>query len=300
MNRAERRRAEREQDRPAQIVPKLVVPDAPRKGIGEKVVWGWISSGSIDAQTTISIANSQNYDAWCDEPLFAGNIGLESSPRIVEARTQVIETFLTDQRLRRPDNGMPCEWLFTVDGDMDWEEDAIHKMVTRCHEENLWVLGGLCFAGNRKEMYPTIYGEDSNGQVVKMKDYPRDATVKVAATGAAFMLIHRDVLLKVRAAYGRMPDPQYANPHPWYVEGINAKGEQWGEDIAFCKRIRSVGYDVWVDTRIKVGHMKRYALNEALYDEARDREAVLAELANLRAENEMLRRQQVRAAGVTV
>jgi hypothetical protein len=106
----------------------------------------------------------------------------------------------------------------------------------------------------------------------------------MAATGAAFLLVHRDVLLKVRAAFGKMPDGVTNHPHPWFIEGVDAQGNQWGEDIAFCRRVRAVGFDIWIDTRIKVGHMKRHELNEDLYDEGLSRAAVMARLDQLEAD----------------
>jgi GT2 family glycosyltransferase len=70
---------------------------------------------------------------------------------------------------------------------------------------------------------------------------------QVAATGAAFLLIQREVLQGVGIHY----------PHvfPWFAEAVR-QGKPVGEDVEFCLRAGSLGFKTYVDADIKVGHVK--------------------------------------------
>lgn len=74
-------------------------------------------------------------------------------------------------------------------------------------------------------------------------DYPRD-TFKVAACGMACVLMRVDVLDKVRETFGTMFQPM-TNPITY------------GEDVAFCWRASQVGYEIYAEPGVKVGHVGR-------------------------------------------
>jgi hypothetical protein len=230
---------------------------------------GYISPGAVDTQFCGSLVATLMHDAATDRHLIGGgHINLESGPRIVEARTQVVDAFVRSPVLQH------CNWLWLIDADMSWEAEALHQLVTVAHDTEADVVGGLCFAGGHSErMYPTIYRATTDAEgwsgVEPVTDYPRDAPITVAATGAAFLLVSRRLLLHMLAAFGKHPETGALNAHPWFVEGTNPAGHTFGEDVAFCQRARALGAKVVVDPRIKVDHYKRRPLNEALWDTLR-------------------------------
>jgi len=115
-------------------------------------------------------------------------------------------------------------------------------------------------------MFPTIYRftEDEHGLGTDIvRDYPKDEVIKVAATGAAFLLVHKSVFGEMRKAFGTLPNGQ-PNPYPWFVESSNG-GRPFGEDISFCVRCNGLGIPIYIDTSIKVGHIKNIELTEARY-----------------------------------
>jgi hypothetical protein len=58
------------------------------------------------------------------------------------------------------------------------------------------------------------------------------------------------------------------NPYPWFSEGnIDAYGRGFGEDVAFCIRAQALKIPVYVNTNVRIGHMKRIVLTEGVYDE---------------------------------
>ena len=184
---------------------------------------------------------------------------LNCGPRVAEGRCQIVDIFAESN----------CDWLWMVDSDMTFEEDALDMMLETAHNEDVKIVGGLCFAGRAdSRMFPTIYelfpveeeGHEGEWGTRVIEDYPKDQPIKVGATGAAFMLVHRDVFVEMQRKFGVLPNGM-PNPYPWFVEASNG-GKPFGEDIAFCLRAKACGFDIVVDTRIKIGHVKNVVLTE--------------------------------------
>jgi hypothetical protein len=168
-------------------------------------------------------------------------------------------------------DGTDCEWLLFIDADMGFAPDSLERLLAEGSAERP-VIGGLCFAvkrtatdpethAERFQCMPTLYAwrefPDRVGfQVVE--NYERDAMVLVGATGAAFLLIHRSVLEKIREVYGdrwfdRIPH-ELPKPH----------GTLFSEDMSFCIRVAGVDAPLYVHTGVKTCHDK----GGRFYDEA--------------------------------
>lgn len=217
--------------------------------------------------------------------LGGGVFSIEGGPRVAETRTQMVTTFLTEDKFAGAD------WLLTIDDDMTFDPDIVERLVAVAEEHQADVVGGLCFAGGRSTMFPTIYRllRDDDGKlgVEPMDEYPRDAVVKVGATGTGCMLIRRETLVRLCGdhphGFGTTPNIECPtcqeivkkgdiNLYPWFVEGHTfSGGKPLGEDIAFCIRVNAIGGSIYVDTSIKVGHLKTYEMNEALWDDLRSK-----------------------------
>jgi GT2 family glycosyltransferase len=194
-----------------------------------------------------------------------GYINLQSGPRIAEARSQVLESYLNAAMYK------DGEWILCVDADMVFTREDVRTLISAADPIDRPIVGGLCFAGYSPEtMYPTLYSlteEDGSWAMDKVTDYPKDAMVKVGATGAAFLLCHRTALYKIYNAFKNLPDGKL-NSYPWFVEGhVDHKGRQLGEDVAFCMRANAVGLPVYVHTGVRIGHRKNWVLTEQVYED---------------------------------
>lgn len=238
--------------------------------------------------TASSLTGLMRYDAigesktglhGCHHLTRGGEIMSISGPRISEARCNVIEKLLLNEHMRH------VKWTFWIDSDMGVPTDSICQLLGHAYDGNadanpdepaLSIIGGLAFAGAGDRLHPTIYADNEDGFPLPITTvypdledgYPRDTLVKTAGTGAAFLMVHR----KVYEAMGRPwpdgfgTDPNgHQNPHPWFVEGIK-DGAQFGEDIAFCRRARALGFDTYVHTGVKSDHWKDLPMNEEMYD----------------------------------
>lgn len=175
-----------------------------------------------------------------------------SSANVSQSRNKLTGKFLDDY---------DAEWLLWIDADMAWTPDAVYRLMDAADPEKAPIVGGLCFGASHDRLFPTIYlwGQTDDEKLVTYRpaDYPRDKVVPVAATGAAFLLIHRSVLHKMRA-HG------FSRTFPWFQE-TEYDGDPVGEDLTFCLRAAQLGIPVHVHTGVRIGHHKSTVLTEDVF-----------------------------------
>ena len=175
--------------------------------------------------------------------LIVGHIGITSGPRIASARNKMVEAFLTHDR--------EPEWLWMLDTDMVFPADTLPRLLDVADTLHP-IVGGLCFGGRTDDIFPTLYrlvdpAENEGRPIETIYNFPDDALVKVDATGAACLLIHRRVLENI---YRSFP-----GPHHWFSESVY-NGMEFGEDWTFCLRAQQMGHPIHVHTGIPIGHVK--------------------------------------------
>ena len=72
----------------------------------------------------------------------------------------------------------------------------------------------------------------------KLEDYPRD-TFEVAGCGLACCLMETEIIKNVMLTYGTAFYPI----------------QQYGEDLSFCKRARELGYHIYAEPTVRLGHI---------------------------------------------
>lgn len=195
-----------------------------------------------------------------------GKMGKEcGSGGIVAGRNKLAQAFLDESE---------SEWLFMVDSDMGFAADTVEQLILNADKFSRPVLGALCFAmktdgrasfyGIRYRATPTLYEfveTDTQVGFVPLFDYPRDQVVKVAATGAACVLIHRRALEAVRRKYGDV----------WFDPITHPKGPTtFSEDLSFSVRVAGCDIPLHVHTGVKTTHDKGGVfLDEDWFDKQR-------------------------------
>lgn len=201
----------------------------------------------------------------------AGRVSLRSGPRIATARNTIVRKFLETD----------AEWLWMLDTDMTFAPDTLERLMEVVDAAERPIMGGLCFGGSRGGVvFPTLYRlrqpGANQGPIEIIKDYPDDTVVKVDATGAACLLIHRSVFERIASLV--RPDGARAFPEPmvWFQETVYA-GIDFGEDWTFCMRAQQTAIPVHVHTGIKIGHIKPAVVDETAYAEYRERASAIGE-----------------------
>lgn len=135
---------------------------------------------------------------------------------------------------------MDADYLFMIDDDMLAPPDLFYRLA----ENDKDICAALAFTRNpdhKPVIYDVIEGHDP---VTKQPyyinkfamNYPRDTLVQCDAVGFGAVLIKRKVIDAMKT--------------PRFMGMVGC-----GEDITFCYKAKKLGFEVWMDTRIKLGHL---------------------------------------------
>ncbi len=120
-----------------------------------------------------------------------------------------------------------CTHLLFIDSDMVATPDAIIKLLK--HKKD--IIAGLFF--QRYDPYPPALSINDKHPI------PKELT-KVDWVGLAFTLINLEVFKNMA--------------RPWFELDFNPK-HIVGEDVLWCIKARKLGYDIWVDPEVDIGHL---------------------------------------------
>lgn len=174
------------------------------------------------------------------------DVGVTERIPIDDARNLLAEKFLQTS----------TEWIFWMDSDMTFPKDTLVKLFKVAEEKNAKMVSGVYY--QRKGMnYPVLWsrGEvlEESGQETGLNN-PRGKTNKYMGT---FIFPHKDKKepFKAHAAgYGCVLVHRSIfeiMPRPWFqfIKG------QCSEDFYFFVNAHELGFDLWIEPTIKLGHL---------------------------------------------
>ena len=143
--------------------------------------------------------------------------------------------------------------LLFLDSDMFFAPDLMERLAARM-DEGLDFVCGLYFR-RKIPTAPCIYREVSIiDDVVKTQvytDYPKNSLFKIAGCGMGAVMMSVKMLKHVQEETDK--------PFLPYSGAL-------GEDLSFCHRAHNIlGYDLWCDSSIKVGHVGTMIYTEDYY-----------------------------------
>lgn len=145
------------------------------------------------------------------------------------------------------------DYIMWFDSDMIFEPDIMERMHKHMAEGKDFVTG-LCFR-RRYPYTPAIFKTlefSENGELKSegFEDYPKDAPFEVAGCGFAACMTSVQMCMDL-----------LLNCQEWFrpIKGL-------GEDLSFCMRAKELGYKIWCDPSIKVGHVGQMVVNEEFYE----------------------------------
>jgi GT2 family glycosyltransferase len=168
-------------------------------------------------------------------------------------RNRVVKQFL---------DGTKSDWLLLIDSDEQLSLEAFDKLLETAHDKERPVVAGLVFAGFGIEgapypkPVPAIFQDAPEGFLPLYK-YDKDSVFEIDAAGTGCLLIHRSVLEKMRETADKNQGPDWC----WFWDGP-VDGNWIGEDLLFCRRIRALGFPIYVNTGAILPHQKSYWLDE--------------------------------------
>lgn len=137
------------------------------------------------------------------------------------------------------------DYVFFVDSDMVFKRDTLIKL----YEAKMDIVSGLAFMRSPPYspcLYKTLRIGEGRNTVERLEDF--NGLERIEACGMACCLIKTEVFKAIREkSLCFLPLPTL------------------GEDMAFCVRARERGFEVWGDTRVKLGHKSSMIVNEATW-----------------------------------
>lgn len=252
---------------PVEWAAQFAAVNAPAQGNG-KVLLAYLHPGEVATSFHHSVIGLLTYDSTENGRFVSGGrLGVTAQQcgagRLSAGRNQACQQFL---------DLWDAEWLMMVDADMGFDHDSVDRLVESADPTDRPVMGGLCFGAKRAgdgpahacrtHFFPTLYRLSTDDEGRRTFDpayeWPRGRIVEVSGTGAAFMLIHRSVLERLRAVHGDV----------WFEEATE-NGVPFGEDLSFCLKLIDAKIPLHVDTSVVTSHKKDVWVDESMFDQLR-------------------------------
>ena len=140
------------------------------------------------------------------------------------------------------------DWIIFIDDDMVCRPDHIVRLIQRDKD----ICGGLCVlktwpynptVKQWRNQGEQVCGETADKDGFYQMDFNIGDLVECDATGSAFLLIRMSVFDKMEK--------------PYFRYGV-LRDESMGHDYHFCKAAKKVGFRIFVDTSVQIGHLGFY------------------------------------------
>ena len=150
------------------------------------------------------------------------------------------------------------DYVLWLDSDMVFASDTLTRLLDDAEKYKVDYVAGLAF-WRHKPTNPVIYkrvlwGQNKDGTIEHgaeiWKDYPKDKFFEIGGSGMGCVLVRTSVIRKVAETFKCSP----FEPMPFM-----------SEDLSFCWRLARLGFPMYCDSRIKVGHVGQYIFDEAFY-----------------------------------
>lgn len=144
-----------------------------------------------------------------------------------------------------------CDSMLFIDSDMTIAAEDILRLMAWSSEKN--IVAGIASARKKQTTYYSTLDQDADGCITMDKM----GLVRAKRVGTGFMMIQRQVLETLRDNH---PEWKYydasADKHLHSIFDFKSTSEGYiGEDYLLCDRARELGFEVWIDPTIKIGHL---------------------------------------------
>lgn len=196
-----------------------------------------LNNDMVHSQFLDSFIRMEKPDYTYHRPQFPAN----ATANIAAIRNGIVRSALEADRTH----------ILTMDTDQTYPVDTITKLLK--HAE----AGCKIVTAKVHRRYPPfdpllLRGEVDHYEMVPDEEWMKGGLIKIDATGSACMLVDTNVFLDM--------------DYPWYEDGVSPEGKALGEDINFCYKARKMGFDIWADTSILVGHLALVEIGTVFYE----------------------------------
>ncbi len=158
-----------------------------------------------------------------------------------------------------------CDYLMFIDSDINFEPEDVLRLMAWGSDPKKGIVAGVPRTRAEQKTYIANLEYDGNGDLT-MNGM---GLVRAERVATAFMLVRREVFVQMVEAHPewRYYDKRTDRTIPCLFDFQLTEEGYIGEDYLFCDRARELGFEVWVDPTIKLGHM---GVQEYMGDYGRD------------------------------
>ncbi len=206
--------------------------------------------GVVCEKTTMSLFNLGKL--FVREGIPHGLFTVANSSLISQGRSKIANFFL---------NNTEHEYLFFLDSDIGFDPASVLKLMSSGKD--------IVAAPYPMKSIPLRYNYKLASPEEKQGDL-----VKIEHNGMGFVMIKRQVFYDIASAYPELKyypslddsnvkpsEAEYHNSYHYFLEYKHGT-HYMPEDISFFFRARSLGYECWLDTSIKLSHTGSHLFQE--------------------------------------
>jgi glycosyltransferase involved in cell wall biosynthesis len=146
-----------------------------------------------------------------------------------------------------------CDYLIFIDSDINFEPEDILRLMAWASDPKKGIVAAVPRTRSEDKVYIANLDYDERNELT-MNGM---GLVRAERVATAFMMVRREVFVTMEAAH---PDWKYYDKRsdrvlPCLFDFKLTEEGYIGEDFLFCDRARELGFEVWVDPSITLGHM---------------------------------------------
>lgn len=157
--------------------------------------------------------------------------------------------------------------MFWIDSDIVWAPDDFMKMIAL--STKVKVLVGS-YPG---KFEPLTFWLNTPGAVA-MNEF---GCIECESGGLGFAIMHREVVEAVvkDVPFAKQPFGDLAEIpiRDLFHTGVSEDGHKVSEDVMLFKEIKALGYDIWCDPRLELGHIGSKVYMGSLYNQTLQKQA---------------------------
>ena len=146
------------------------------------------------------------------------------------------------------------DYRLFIDSDINFEpDDILRLMAWASADPKKGIVAAVPRTRSEDKVYIATLNYDDNNELTMN----RMGLVRAERVATAFMLVRREVFVTMAAAHPewRYYDKRSDRTVPCLFDFQLTEEGYVGEDFLFCDRARELGFEVWVDPSITLGHM---------------------------------------------
>ena len=140
--------------------------------------------------------------------------------------------------------------IIWIDSDIAWDPVDFFRI----YESDKDIISGCYMLQDRTV---PVYYEPLGSALTEAEILEKKTPFKVAGTGFGFLAVKQGVFESMSRPWFSQTEVMIKNPETGLEE---RKFPLMGEDLSWCTKAIKLGYDVWVDPRVRVTHHKQMVL----------------------------------------